>query len=107
MILITIILDLVLILRQFILRLFATQLLDGYSSTRAFIGTISEMQKMGIPTGDLPDGSPNLELLSKFGQIKAQSNEMSENMKLEATTAGGAVLPNGLVTPSKVFGKPV
>lgn len=50
--------------------LFASQILDGYSESRAFIGAIEEMQKLGIPTGAMPDGSPNLDILSKFGQMK-------------------------------------
>jgi len=60
-----------------------SQLLDGYSETRAFIGTIEELQKLGIPTGDLPDGSPNLGILSMLGQMKAMANENAENGKTQ------------------------
>ena len=35
--------------------LFASQLLDGYSESRAFVGAIEEFQKSGIPTGALPE----------------------------------------------------
>lgn len=85
-----------------------SSLLDGYSSTRAFIGTIEEMQKLGIPTGDMPDGSPNLDMLGKFGQMKAQGNEMAENMKLDGyTSKSNAVWPSMTILPISLNGKPV
>jgi len=82
-----------------------SSLLDGYSSTRAFIGTIEELQKMGIPTGDLPDGSPNLELLSKLGQMKAQDKEESENGKVQVFSSTGSWLPNGTTVAVQSYGK--
>jgi len=88
--------------------LMMSDMLDGYSSTRAFIGAVEEMQKLGIPTGDMPDGSPNLDVLGKYGQMKAQGNEMAENMKLQATTkTGSAIWPTMTVLPIQVSGKPV
>ena len=45
--------------------LYAAQLLDGYSESRAFIGAIEELQSMGIPTGAMPSGAPNFDLLGK------------------------------------------
>ena len=85
--------------------LFASRLLDGYSSTRAFIGTIMELQKIGIPTGDMPDGSPNLTVLSMFSQIIAQGNEMAENGKLQIAIPPLTMTPAGLTIPSSGFGK--
>lgn len=83
-----------------------SQFLDGFSATRAFIGTIEEMQKLGVPTGDMPDGGPNLDLLSKFSQLKAQQNEMAENGKIEGYTFPQTVLPNFTTTGGKTTGKP-
>jgi hypothetical protein len=87
--------------------LFASQLMDGYSETRAFIGTIEELQKMGIPTGPLPDGSPNLNVLQMFGQMKAMANEESENGKIQIAIPPLAITPSGLTIPSSGFGKNV
>lgn len=87
--------------------LFASQLLGGYSETRAFIGTIEELQKLGIPTGDLPDGSPNLDVLSKFGQMKAMSKEDSENNKVQIAVGPLVVSPAGFTIPANAFGKKV
>jgi hypothetical protein len=84
---------------------FASRLLDGYSATRAFIGTIEELQKMGIPTGPLPDGSPNLTVLSMFGQMKAMSLEESENGKVQIAIGPLAMTPAGLTVPASAFGK--
>ena len=85
--------------------LFASQLLDGYSESRAFIGTIEEYQKLGIPTGPLPDGSPNLEVLSVFGQLKAQAKEEAENGKVQVAIGPLTITPAGLTIPASSFGK--
>ena len=86
---------------------FASRLLDGYSATRAFIGTIEELQKMGVPTGPLPDGSPNLTVLSMLGQIKAISIEESENGKVQIAIGPLSITPAGLTVPSSAFGKKI
>jgi hypothetical protein len=85
--------------------LFASQLLDGYSESRAFVGTIEEFQKIGIPTGALPDGSPNLDVLSKFGQMRAMAKEDSDNNKVQIAIGPLAITPAGLTVPSSAFGK--
>lgn len=87
--------------------LFASQLLDGFSATRAFMGTIEELQKIGVPTGDMPDGSPNLTVLSMFSQAKAQANEMAENGKLQVAIPPLTMTPAGLTIPASGFGKSI
>lgn len=87
--------------------LFAAQLLDGYSESRAFVGVIQEMQKLGIPTGDMPSGAPNLQMLSMFGQMKAMNNEESENGKLQVAIPPLTITPSGLSVPSSAFGKKI
>jgi hypothetical protein len=60
-------------------------LLPGTSPERASINVIEGLQKVGIPTGTLPDGSPNLmglyDLISKRGSEK----EEAENGKILTT----------------------
>jgi len=85
--------------------LFASQLMDGYSASRAFIGTIEEMQKLGIPTGPMPDGSPNLDVLSKLAQLKAMVNEEAENGKVQIAVGALSITPAGLTVPTSAFGK--
>lgn len=85
--------------------LFAAQLLDGYSESRAFIGVIEEMQGMGIPTGLMPSGAPNLDMLGKFGQMKAMATEDAENNKIQIAIGPLAITPAGLTVPSSAYGK--
>jgi hypothetical protein len=85
--------------------LFASQLLDGYSESRAFIGVIEEMQSLGIPTGAMPSGAPNLEMLSKFGQMKAMANEDAENNKIQIAIGPLTMTPAGLTVPASAYGK--
>jgi 3-methyl-2-oxobutanoate hydroxymethyltransferase len=46
-------------------------------------------QKLSIPTGTLPDGSPNLMLLYNLATNKANDKEQAENGKVEIVTAAG------------------
>lgn len=85
--------------------LFASRLLDGFSEARAFIGTIEELQKLGIPTGALPDGSPNLGILSILGQLNATAKENAENGKVQIAIPPLTITPAGISLPSNAFGK--
>jgi len=85
--------------------LYASQLLDGFSATRAYIGTIEELQKIGVPTGPMPDGSPNLTVLSMLSQLKAQVTEEAENGKVQIALPPLTITPAGLTVPQSAFGK--
>lgn len=84
--------------------LFASEFLGGYSESRAFIGAIEEFQKLGIPTGALPDGSPNLTVLSFFGMMKAMESEKNQNGKVQIASGPYVVTPSGLTVPKDDFG---
>jgi len=79
----------------------AAKFLPGTSPERATINAIEALQAFGVPTGTLPDGSPNLMLLYNLATNRAIDKEQSENGKIEAY---GVVPPltGGLVT---IFGK--
>jgi hypothetical protein len=77
-----------------------TKLLPGFSPERAFINVIEELQSLGIPTGALPDGSPNLMLLYNLATHKGSDKEKSENGKLDAFGVSAA-------GPVEIFGKDV
>jgi hypothetical protein len=85
--------------------LFAAQLLDGYSESRAFIGAIEEMESLGIPTGAMPSGAPNFDLLGRFGQMKAMALEEAENNKLQVAVGPLVVTPAFLTVPTSSYGK--
>lgn len=80
--------------------LLLTQFLPGTSPERATINTIELLQSVGIPTGVLPDGSPNLMGIYNLMTHKGSDKEESENGKVEATV---------IVPPSpgifRVYGK--
>jgi len=87
--------------------LFASTFLGGYSESRAFIGTIEELQKLGIPTGALPDGTPNLTVLAMYGQLKASEREKTENSKVQVAIPTLAITPAGVTIPSSASGVPL
>ena len=77
--------------------LLAANLLPGFSPERATINAINGLQKLGIPTGVLPDGSPNLMLLYNLVTNKAVDKERAENEKVNI------VLNSGITGVGKAF----
>jgi hypothetical protein len=77
--------------------------LPGYSPERATINATELLQSVGMPTGTLPDGSPNLMGLYTLLTNKAVDKEESENGKLE--TALPIPSPAGGITFLPTFGK--
>ena len=63
--------------------LYLADFLPGFSPERATINTIELLQGLGIPTGTLPDGSPNLMLLYNLASNKGVDIERAENEKVE------------------------
>jgi hypothetical protein len=78
--------------------LLLTQFLPGYSPERATINTIELLQSVGIPTGPLPDGSPNLMGIYSLMNHRGADSEDAENSKVESTV----ITPLGIFP---VFGK--
>jgi len=85
--------------------LFASQALPGASPTRAFMNQISELQKMGVPTGPMEDGSPNLFVLSKLADLKGSMKEQFENGKSQIAVPPLAMTPAGFTLPISAYGK--
>jgi hypothetical protein len=75
-------------------------LLPGTSPERATINAIEGLQAVGIPTGTLPDGSPNLMGLYSLIVNKANDREEAENGKTVVTPDP---LSGGLVMVGKKF----
>lgn len=86
----------------------ASKLLGGVSDTRAFANVIENLQKSGLPTGDLPDGSPNFMNSAFDGIIKGMNLEQAQNGKTEIYIPPLTVvtpLGPGVTKPSKGYGK--
>jgi hypothetical protein len=69
--------------------LYLSQFLPGYSPERATINTIELLQGIGIPTGTLPDGSPNLMLLYNLMSNRGADTENAENGKIQGILTDG------------------
>jgi hypothetical protein len=54
----------------------------GMSATSMMTKFIKEMNNKGLPTGDLPDGSPNVGMLAQKDSYQSQMDEMAENGKV-------------------------
>ena len=87
--------------------LLSSELLDGYSSTRAFLNVIGEFEKLGLPTGPMPDGSPNLMLASIKGMMDGMDKEEAQNGKYAIAVKPLAVLPIGITQGQTIYGKKI
>ncbi len=52
---------------------------SGFDDVRAYISVLEEYQRIGIPTGPMPDGSPNIGLLAKYAEIIGVERERDAN----------------------------
>jgi len=80
-------------------------LLSGVSATRSFANTIGNLQKMGLPTGDAPDGGPNLMNMAIKSMTDGNLQEIFENGKVEVIVPPLTVTPGFVTTPAKGTGK--
>lgn len=81
--------------------LFFAKFRAGFSDTRAMLSVIEELQKKGIPTGPMPDGSPNLWVLSILAQITGVEAERTENGRNQGILPALKVLPIGITIPER------
>jgi hypothetical protein len=84
--------------------LLASRFLSGYSSTRAYLNVIEEFEKLGLPTGNMPDGSPNLMLISLKALLDGQEKEDRQNGGLQVAVKPMAVSPINLTQGLTIFG---
>lgn len=63
--------------------------LPGVSTDRATINVVELMQKVGIPTGDLPDGSSNQMVLYAKKILEGYDQEVTQNGKVSVMTPAG------------------
>lgn len=68
--------------------------LPGESPERATINGIKYMQELGIPTGPLPDGSPNISIQALLASQKGDKDEQAEN-----GVSDSFIVPNKQGTP--------
>lgn len=83
---------------------FGAALRSGTSAIRSFTNTIENLQQLGIPTGAMPDGSPNMGMVSMLQQMKGQEKESAQNSKTELGVKPLQVLPTGQTVPGVTHG---
>jgi hypothetical protein len=66
-------------------------LLPGISPEKMTINSIEIFQALGLPTGTLPDGSPNLMLQYLLGSNRGITTNIAEDGKIEGIGAGGPI----------------
>jgi hypothetical protein len=71
-----------------------TQFLPGTDPSRASVNTIQFLQQLGIPTGTMPDGSPNLmNLFDKMSKKGADKEEAENGVSDAEVWTPSGVLP--------------
>ena len=70
----------------------AASLRPGTSALGTFEKLIGKLQDQGIPVGDMPDGSPNLFMLSQFALIQSQEEEKTDNGAAQGVIMFGQVI---------------
>ena len=85
--------------------LFTARLLEGASPTRSYINTVQSLQELGVPTGPMPDGSPNEFLAAIYAIIQGMDKENAENGKSVVAVGPLTVTPLFTTVPQKAYGK--
>lgn len=67
---------------------YLANLKPGMSATSLLTRFIEKLEDSGVPTGDLPDGSPNLGVIIQQGFNQSLMDEIAENGKTEVTITG-------------------
>jgi hypothetical protein len=60
----------------------------GMSATSLLTRQIDKLEEVGVPTGDLPDGTPNLSLIIQQSNNQSLIDEIAENGKTVVTITG-------------------
>jgi hypothetical protein len=84
--------------------LLASRLRKGYSKTNAFLNVITEFEQLGLPTGPMPDGSPNLMLIAMKSVIDGIDKEITENGRVDVGIGPLSVTPAFLTVPNSASG---
>jgi hypothetical protein len=84
--------------------LLASKLRKGFSKTNAFLNVVSEFEELGLPTGPMPDGSPNLMLIAMKSIIDGMDREITENGRVDVGIGPLSVTPAFLTVPNSASG---
>jgi len=84
--------------------LMASKMRKGYSKTGAFLNTIKNFEEIGLPTGPMPDGSPNLMLAAVKSIIDGIDEEMTQNGRADIGIPALSITPAFQTIPNTAYG---
>jgi hypothetical protein len=84
-----------------------SSLRSGFNSVRATLEVIQNFQALGIPTGPMPDGSPNLFMIAQQASIAGIESERDKNSKVSGMLPQLIVSPIGVTIPAPFSGLPL
>lgn len=84
-----------------------SSLRSGFNSVRATLEVIQNFQALGIPTGPMPDGSPNLFMIAQQASIAGIESERDKNSKVSGMLPQLIVSPIGITIPAPFSGLPL
>ena len=86
----------------------AAKMRPGTSALGVFERHINKLQALGVHTGDMPDGSPNIGLLADLARFQSREEEVNDNGKTETVIMNGQVItpvgPGQIVPFTKTSG---
>ena len=82
-----------------------TEFLPGSDPSRASVNTLQFLQKIGVPTGALPDGSPNLGLVSELARQTGQELSEASSGFVQVAIPPDLILPSGRPSQGMMSGK--
>lgn len=67
----------------------------GLSTIHSVSNVVKDLNKLGIPTGPMPDGSPNMTVAHTFANINEIYRAMRNDASVQAAIDGGSMLFQG------------
>lgn len=80
-------------------------LLGGTSPEGSTIEVIEQLQKLGLPTGPSPDGTPNLGLIAELAKQKGQEQSEAKSGYVQVAIPPDIILPSGRPNQLLLSGK--
>jgi hypothetical protein len=78
----------------------------GLSTIQSTANIVKDLNRLGIPTGPMPDGSANLTVGTMFASTKEIYRGIKDDMSIQVGITPGTInsTPAGNITPGMGFG---
>ena len=68
---------------------------QGLSAIRSTSNIVKDLNKLGIPTGPMPDGSPNLTVAFAFASTKENFRALKQDASVQVAVQPGSMMITG------------